>query len=81
MVGRRSESGSARVRDSRPVRRRASLNKRLAMVSDPRERVAIASGYFRSALAVNPDPAIAEIAVTQLVEAADRLLRRKGENQ
>lgn len=81
MVGKRSETGAAKVRDARPVRRRASVNKRLAKVNDPRERIAIASGYLRSALALHPDPAVAEIAVTSLLEAADRLFGRKGEKK
>jgi len=77
MVGKRRESGRPQVRHARPARRRATLNVRLAQTHEPRDRVALAAGYLRSALSLHPDADVAETAVTHLIEAADRLFNRK----
>ena len=81
MVGKRRETGALRVKDARPLRRRANLNVRLAQTHEPRERVAMAAAYLRSALALNPDPAVSEAVVTHLIETADRLFNRKEANK
>jgi len=81
MAGKRRGTTTPLVRTARPERRRAALNVRLAQAHDPKQRVALAAEYLRSALAIHPDPTAAEAAVTSLIETADRLLNRKEANK
>ncbi|OLT12964.1 hypothetical protein BJF79_03425 [Actinomadura sp. CNU-125] len=81
MAGKRRGTSTPLVRTARPERRRAALNIRLAQAHDPKQRVALAAEYLRSALAIHPDHTTAETAVTHLIETADRLFRGKEQQQ
>lgn len=81
MAGKRRGTTTPLVRTARPARRRAALNVRLAQAHDPKQRVALAAEYLRSALAIHPDPITAETAVTYLIETADRIFRGKEKHQ
>ena len=61
----------------RQINRKERLTRMLAAAVTPQERVAIAVDHYRSALAICPDANDAERVVAILVDAGDRLYRRK----
>lgn len=77
MAGKRRAEGRPMRRSLRLTHRKKRLAQQLAEAATPQDRVAIAADHYRSALAVHPDPAGAERVVEQLVEAGDRLYRRR----
>lgn len=79
MAGNRRDLGKPTVREARIERRRAKLNRQLAKAHNPRDRIAVAANYYRSALVIKPDAAVAELMVERLVQAADDLLTEGGD--
>lgn len=73
MAGKTQPPGDATKLQKRARVSRYKLNVALSDESDPRRRVALAMDYLRSALAINPDPYIAEKAVVDLIKTGERL--------
>lgn len=79
MAGRgRRAAGRPMVRTLRHERRAANLTAELAVATTIGDRVSVAAGYFRGALALNPDAAEAERLVVELITAANRIYKKAG---
>lgn len=79
MAGQRRGTGKSTIRVAREQRRTRNVNDRLGATQDPKERIGIAADHYRSALAVNPDAAAAELVVEYLIDKANELFRARME--